>query len=100
MCWHEQCLLYRPMSQGTEPPRSIDELVDRLLMVVVDLGWTPPGWRPDVDADQDGCGRPHHAWLLERLGDLAYLLAQHAGEEDPTAALDSSELPPAQPPLN
>ena len=86
------------MSRDTDPPRSIDELVDRLLMVVVDLGWTPPGWRPDADADQAGCGRPHHAWLLERLGDLAYLLAQHASEEEARAALDDDQSTPAGPP--
>ena len=86
------------MSQEIQPPRSIDELVDRLLMVVVDLGWTPPGWRPDRGEDEPPT-RSHHAWLLERLGDLAYLLAQHAAESE-RAALASGEIQPgAEAPL-
>lgn len=58
--------------------------MERLLVAAVDLGWTPPGWR-GADPHETNLvpgAEPHAAWILERIGDIAYALANRVRESE------------------
>ena len=67
-------------------PRELDELVDRILVTAVDLGWTPPGWREAESAHDE---RPPRVWLLECVGDFAYALASRSAPSGSQPALSA-----------
>jgi hypothetical protein len=62
----------------------LDDVMERLMVAAVDLGWTPPGWRgADLPGDAlSPDAEPSAAWILERVGDIAYALANHVRESE------------------
>jgi len=68
------------------------------MVTVVDLGWTPSGWRGADSSESDliADAGPQAAWILERVGDIAYALASHVRESEMRrAAIESEQRPQA-----
>jgi len=73
----------------------LEEVMERLLVAAVDLGWTPAGWRGAraTEIEIRPGDQPHAAWILERVGDIAYALANRVREAEMRREATPGERP-------